>query len=202
LLKGAIPMKGQPVQDQELISRIYDSVARREATYDGIYYTGVHSTGIFCRPSCRSRTPLLKNVSFYTSMDAARQAGFRPCKRCKPETPGPAGPEERLIEAAKAAIKAASPKPVTLAELAAGLHISPYYLQRLFKRHTGVSPGDYSAALRLEEAQKLLAETDLSITETGKRAGFSSPAYFSAFFQKHTGQSPTAYREEAAAKRL
>lgn len=195
-------MNQEPVRDPELIRKIYESVVRREDAYDGVYYTGVHSTGIFCRPSCRSRTPLLRNVTFYPSVESALEAGFRPCKRCKPEAPGAAGPEARLVQSAMAAIKEALPRQLSLAELAGRQHVSPFYLQRVFKRRTGVSPAGYAAALRLLAAQRLLADTELSVTEVSNRTGFSSPAYFSAFFQKRTGQSPSAYREDASGKRL
>lgn len=195
-------MNGQPISDPELIKRIYEAVVRKEALYDGVYYTCVHTTGIFCRPSCRSRTPLLKNISFRASVEDALQAGFRPCKRCKPESPGPAGPEVRLVCSAREAMDAAFPATLSLGELARRLHVSSYYLQRLFKRHTGASPAEYSASRRLEAARQLLDHTDLNITEISLRTGFSSAAYFSAFFQKLAGCSPTVYRQNSAAKRL
>ncbi|MDF2925681.1 MAG: AraC family transcriptional regulator [Paenibacillaceae bacterium] len=187
-------MNGKPVSDPALIQAIYDAVVRRDSLYDGLYYTGVHSTGIFCRPSCRSRIPLLKNVSFYASIEDAIEAGFRPCKRCKPEAPGPAGPEVRLVQAALVLIGSRLPQAASLAELAASLHISPYYLQRVFKRHTGVSPNEHVSLRRLEQAQELLSSTSLSITEIALSTGFSSASYFASFFQKRTGTSPTEYR--------
>lgn len=196
------PAAAQPVTDDALIGAIYESVLRRETRYDGIYYTGVRSTGIVCRPSCRSRTPLLRNIRFYTSMDAALAAGFRPCKRCKPEAPGTASPEVQLAVNAKALIEAALPRSVPLGELAAALHLSPYHLQRVFKRQTGQSPSDYTIGRKLDNAQQQLAASTASITEIAHVCGFSSAAYFAACFQKHLGMSPTQFREEPPAKSL
>lgn len=185
----------EPIRDPELIGRIYESVARRESTYDGIYYTGVHTTGIFCRPSCRARTPKLQNVTFYPTIQAALDAGFRPCKRCKPESPGPDGPEAQLVKAAKEAVRSRLPGSITLSGLAAEQHISPFYLQRIFKRHEGISPAEYALRLRIEEAQKLLAgRTDMTVAEVARRTGFSSPAYFATAFLKATGHTPTEFK--------
>lgn len=195
-------MNGEPLSDPLLIQLIYESVASRQSVYDGIYYTGVHTTGIFCRPSCRARTPLLKNISFYSSIDDALQAGFRPCKRCKPELPGPAGPEALLVQAARRAMDEAMPHAVPLDALAAGLHVSPFYLQRLFKRHTGISPAEYTSCRKMELACRLLLDTDMDVAQVSNEAGFSSPAYFSAFFTKRAGCSPTAYRQQHTGKSL
>lgn len=187
-----------PIRDPELIERIYATVARQEGTYDGLYYTGVHTTGIFCRPSCRARTPKPENVSFYTSIRDALDAGFRPCKRCKPEEPGPEGPEEVLVLAAKKAIEARLPLSYTLADLAASLHISPFYLQRVFKRRTGMSPGEYTTARKLEQAKTLLIRTNMTVSGIAQSTGFSSAAYFSSVFTKQTGYSPSEFRRRGA----
>lgn len=183
-----------PVRDPQLIERIYETVARRGTAFDGLYYTGVHTTGIFCRPSCRSRTPKPENVSFYTSSAEARQAGFRPCKRCKPEEPGPDGPEAALVHAAMAAIDARLPQAYPLADLAAVLHISPFYLQRVFKRRTGMSPGEFTTSRKLDQAKALLAHSGMTVSGVAQATGFSSAAYFSSVFTKRTGVSPTEYR--------
>lgn len=187
-----------PICDPELIERIYESVARQESTYDGIYYTGVHTTGIFCRPSCRARTPKRQNVSFYTSISDAMEAGFRPCKRCKPEAPGPDGPEAALAKSVKELIAQGLPSSLPLGTLAGMLHVSPFYLQRVFKRLEGASPAEYALRLRIEEAKRLLAEeAELTVAEVAGRTGFSSPAYFSTAFLKATGLSPTEFRLSA-----
>jgi AraC family transcriptional regulator, regulatory protein of adaptative response / methylphosphotriester-DNA alkyltransferase methyltransferase len=186
------------IRDPQLIQRIYETVARRESTYDGLYYTGVHTTGIFCRPSCRARTPKAENVSFYTSADEARLAGFRPCKRCKPEEPGPDGPEAALIQAAKKAIDSRFPLACSLSDLAAALHISPFYLQRVFKRHSGISPAEYTTWRRLEQAKEHLARTDMTVSDIARATGFSSAAYFSSVFTKHVGFSPSEFRRQTA----
>lgn len=82
--------------DAELFNKVYDSIVKRESTYDGIYYTGVKTTRIVCRPSCRARTPKQENITLYPSLKAAVREGFRPCKRCKPDTPGALNPDAML----------------------------------------------------------------------------------------------------------
>jgi len=109
---------------------------RRDKAYDGRFITGVLTTGIYCRPSCAARHPLRENVRFFADGAAARAAGLRPCKRCLPDD---VARDENAVIKAIAAIKG-SEEPLALADLAARTGYSPTHFQRVFTRHTGLSP--------------------------------------------------------------
>lgn len=147
--------------DAELFDKVYESIVKKETTYDGIYYTGVKTTRIVCRPSCRAKTPKRENITLYPSVQAAIRDGFRPCKRCKPEFPGALGPDALLAAQTDAIIAACYGERISLREIAQKLAISPYHLQRTYKRVTGRSPMEQlhktqlTAALRLLEEEKL-----------------------------------------------
>lgn len=181
--------------NSELFDRIYDSIAKKESTYDGKYYTGVLTTKIVCRPSCRARTPKRENIKLYRSVNEAILAGFRPCKRCKPESPGPNGPDAALSAQVDALIEERLGEPVTLKTLAAELSISPYHLQRTYKRTIGHSPADQLQKARMYAAQKMLQEADKSIADIGAAIGFRSASHFTAWFRQGIEMTPTEYRE-------
>ena len=145
----------------------------RDRRFDGVFVTGVHSTGIYCRPSCGARMPLRRNVEFYSSCDAAEAAGLRACKRCLPDQQSR---EEAAILSAIKAIKTAG-APVPLAKLGALTGYSPTHFQRVFKRATGLSPAAYARALRSERAREALREED-SVTDAIYEAGFDAPSRF------------------------
>ncbi|MCZ8521931.1 MULTISPECIES: bifunctional transcriptional activator/DNA repair enzyme AdaA [Paenibacillus] len=181
--------------DPELFDRIYESIASKESTYDGVYYTGVLTTRIVCRPSCRARTPKRENIRLYPSVEEAVAAGFRPCKRCKPESPGSHGPDAALAAEVDALIEAGFGGPITLKTLAARLAVSPYHLQRTYKRVTGRSPAERLQMARVQAARHMLEHTESSMTEIGAAVGFRSPSHFAVWFRQQTGFSPTAFRE-------
>ncbi len=180
--------------DQTLFDRLYQAVAACDAAYDGVYYTGVRSTGIVCRPSCRARTPKPENVTFYRTLEEALQAGYRPCKRCRPDEHGALRPDAVLAMQADAMLAAGEGRPPKLAELAAELGVSPWHLHRIYKEVTGQTPAARSDALRLEKACGLLAEGKRPIAEAGRCAGFRSASHFAAWFQQRTGMTPSEYR--------
>lgn len=182
--------------EQALFERIYASVVNREPTYDGIYYTAVLTTRIVCRPSCRARTPKAENVEFYTSLEKAARAGFRPCKRCKPEEGGVLRPDAVLAARADEVMEARLGEKLTLSKLAEALTVSPYHLQRTYKRVKGYSPAVKLDRLRSDKACGLLAHTDAPIAEIGRNAGFAGASHFAAWFTRRNGQSPTDYRNQ------
>lgn len=149
----------------------------RDRRYDGHFVTGVHSTGIYCRPSCPARAPLRRNVRFYAGPSEAEAAGLRPCKRCAPDR---TSAEEACVLAAIEAIRAgvaAGRGVLTLVELGDLTGYAPTHFQRLFKRQTGLSPAAYARALRGEAVRQALSGADsvgAAITATGYRdaAGF------------------------------
>ncbi|NOU96716.1 helix-turn-helix domain-containing protein [Paenibacillus sp. LMG 31456] len=180
--------------DQKLFDLVYESVVNRESTYEGIYYTGVRTTKIVCRPTCRAKIPLAINVTFYRSLEDALHAGFRPCKRCKPEENGALRPDAALAAQVDSIIETQYHDKLTLPQLAVSLAISPYHLQRTYKQVTGYSPAEKTERVRLRHAQRLLLESSATIAEIGAAVGYGSPSHFASWFCRRTGISPTAYR--------
>lgn len=176
---------------------LWRAIVNCETTFDGQFFYGVITTEIFCRPSCRSRTPIPKNVRIFSSVDEALAAGFRPCKRCRPDA-SHVGPDEELVQAAKQVINRRYEEPLTLDTLAMELAISPYHLHRVFKRSTGITPAEYVVHKRIESAKEALrVEPQRTITDIALSIGFRSASHFSTVFQRKTGHRPTKYREQA-----
>ncbi|WP_108787970.1 methylated-DNA--[protein]-cysteine S-methyltransferase [Erythrobacter sp. Alg231-14] len=149
----------------------------KDRRYDGVFVTGVHSTGIYCRPSCPARAPHRRNVRFYAGPVDAEAAGLRACKRCSPNTQSA---EEACILAAIAAIRARvehSGGGMTLDELADLTGYSPTHFQRLFKRTVGLSPAAFARALREDRVREAL-ENGVAVTDALYAAGYSSPSQF------------------------
>lgn len=144
----------------------------KDRRYDGAFVTGVHSTGIYCRPSCPARAPLRRNVRFYATPAEAEAAGLRACKRCSPKTQSA---EEACVLAAIKAIREDGAQ--TLDQLADLTGYSPTHFQRLFKRTVGLSPAGFARALREERVREAL-ETGASVTQALYQAGYSSPSRF------------------------
>lgn len=182
---------GLPVSDT-----LYGAMMERNPRFDGILYVGIVSTGIVCYPSCRSRLPRRHNIRVFTSMRAALEAGFRPCKRCRPDSPAGQPPDAELVRKAETFIRDNFSAPMTLDSMARALNVSPYHLQRVFKRATLQSPAQRLREIRLMKARELLAEGRATVGEVAARAGFHSPSYFAARFQEAFGMTPSAFREK------
>ncbi len=166
----------------------WNAVLRRDKAYDGRFVTGVLSTGIYCRPSCAARHPKRANVRFFTTGTAARVNGLRPCKRCLPDD---VARDEAAVLAAIAAIKQ-SEEPLALADLAQRTSYSPTHFQRIFARHTGLSPAAYSRALRDERARSALSGAT-RVTDAVYEAGFSGPSRFYDNLDGKMGMSASAW---------
>ena len=164
------------------------AVLARDRAFDGRFVTGVLTTGIYCRPSCAARHPGRGNVRFFQDGAAARAAGLRPCKRCLPDD---VSRDERAVLAAIAAIKAAE-QSLALAALAAETGYSPAHFQRVFTRHTGLSPAAYARALMAERAAQALTEEG-RVTEAIYAAGYSGPSRFYEGTQGRLGMAPSAW---------
>jgi AraC family transcriptional regulator of adaptative response / methylphosphotriester-DNA alkyltransferase methyltransferase len=174
---------------------LWNAIVNCETTFDGQYFYGVLTTGIFCRPSCKSRTPRRENVRIFRSVEEAQAAGFRPCKRCCPER-GTHGPDAELVDATKALIAKHYAEPLTLQTLAGELVVSPFHLHRLFKRLTGTTPAEFILRTRIQAAAHALkAEPTRTITDIALGVGFRSASHFSSVFRKVTGYTPTDYRK-------
>ncbi|HEX4508128.1 MAG TPA: bifunctional DNA-binding transcriptional regulator/O6-methylguanine-DNA methyltransferase Ada [Alphaproteobacteria bacterium] len=171
----------------------WQAVMRRDRRADGRFYLSVATTGVYCRPSCGARRPNRKNVAFHATTEDARRAGFRACKRCRPdETDHRAAVVAqacRLIEQAET--------PPSLAELAEAVGMSPFHFHRVFKAATGVTPKAYADA---ERARRIRAALDGNgtVTEAIYDAGFNSNGRFYAAAPGRLGMTPTRFREGGA----
>jgi AraC family transcriptional regulator of adaptative response/methylated-DNA-[protein]-cysteine methyltransferase len=177
-------MDGRTMTDDER----WQAVRARDKAYDGRFVTGVLTTGIYCRPSCAARHPLRENVRFFADGAAARATGLRPCKRCMPDD---VARDESAVIKAIAAIKA-SEEPLALADLAARTGYSPTHFQRVFTRHTGLSPAAYARALREERARKALSD-GARVTDAIYDAGFSGPSRFYENMEGRMGMTASAW---------
>ena len=178
----------------------WQAVQRRDLRADGAFLYAVRTTGIYCRPSCAARPKRRENVSFHVSATEAERAGFRPCKRCRPDQAPRIAREAALIAAACRAIDAAEEMP-RLSDLAASAGLSPYHFHRTFKRITGVTPRDYAAARRDGRARDCLEQAD-SVTDAIYEAGFASPGRFYEAAPAMLGMTPTAFRKGGAGETM
>ncbi|MCM3630705.1 bifunctional transcriptional activator/DNA repair enzyme AdaA [Paenibacillus glycanilyticus] len=170
----------------------WHAVLSNDRSCDGQWYYGVTTTGIFCRPSCKSKPPNRSHVRIFQTASDALSEQFRPCKRCKPVQQQL--PDEEWETQARSYIEAHYHEPLTLTLLADVLHLSPYHLQRTFKRLTGSTPAAYIQQIRIREAMKLLTSTDLPVTDIAGHVGFMNAAHFATRFLGATGLTPTQYR--------
>lgn len=176
------------IADMLSADEAWQAVLARDRSFDGRFVTGVLSTGIYCRPSCAARHPRRENVRFFADGTAARVAGLRPCKRCSPDE---VSRDERAVLASIAAIKAAG-QPLALAALAGEAGYSPAHFQRVFTRHTGLSPAAYARALRSERAAEALSEGG-RVTDAIYDAGYSGPSRFYQEQEGRLGMAPSAW---------
>lgn len=172
------------------------AVVARDPDADGKFVYAVRTTGVYCRPSCRSRLAKAENVAFYASAAAAASAGFRPCKRCRPDLAGAMTPHMATI-AELCRFIASAEKPPTLAELSAHARISAYHLHRLFKAATGLTPSAYARAERARRVRQEL-ERCTTVTAAIYDAGYQSSGRFYAEAKQLLGMTPARYRAGGA----
>ncbi len=169
----------------------WQAVMRRDAAYDGNFVTAVKTTGVFCRPSCSARTPRHENVNFYETCEEAEAAGYRPCKRC---TPHLVAAEIEMTTRLCAFIDQHFEERLTLDDLGAVVHLSPDYVQRVFKRIIGVSPRQYIEARRVGQLKASLRSGD-EVTTALYDAGFSSSSRLYEDASSKLGMTPATYRK-------
>jgi AraC family transcriptional regulator of adaptative response/methylated-DNA-[protein]-cysteine methyltransferase len=168
------------------------AVLQRDAAADGVFVYAVRTTGVYCRPSCGSRRPNRANVAFYDSRAAAERAGFRPCKRCRPDAQAPAAAQAATIAQACRAIETAESEP-SLAALAAAAGMSRFHFHRVFRATTGITPKAYAAAHRAARLRRELASSD-TVTAAAYGAGFNSSGRFYAASSPMLGMRPKEFR--------
>jgi AraC family transcriptional regulator of adaptative response/methylated-DNA-[protein]-cysteine methyltransferase len=172
------------------------AVRRRDRSADGAFCYAVRTTGIYCRPSCASRLPRRDNVEFYASPAQAAAAGFRPCKRCRPNAQGPSERHAALVAQACRMIEEAEELP-SLDALARAADLSPFHFHRVFKSVTGVTPKAYAAAHRSGRVRDELKHSG-TVTEAIYGAGFNSSARFYERSADLLGMTPSAFRDGGA----
>lgn len=166
---------------------MWEAVQQSDASYDGLFFYAVKTTGIFCRPSCKSKPPKRENLCYFASGKEARAAGFRPCKRCRSDLL-----EYQPMRQIAAEIKSRMDRAVSLD----GVGLTPRRMTDIFKQEYGVTPKEYADSRRLCAAKKLLKATPEKVIDVAYQAGFSSLTSFNRFFKQQTGQTPTEYRKE------
>lgn len=172
----------------------WQAVCARDTRADGAFFYAVATTGVFCRPSCASRVPRRQNVAFFATVQAAREAGFRECKRCRPAS---LPREIAIVQRACAALDAEPQKRLTLAQLSEAVHISPFHLQRIFTRVMGISPRQYQAARRGAALRDALQHGH-GVTRAAVDAGFGSPSRLYSHAANELGMAPSVYRSKGA----
>jgi AraC family transcriptional regulator of adaptative response/methylated-DNA-[protein]-cysteine methyltransferase len=175
----------------------YEAMRARDAAWDGRFFTCVHTTGIYCRPSCPARHPHRQNLHYVSTAAEARREGYRPCKRCRPDDA--LGPQQHRA-ATVAAIAdriAASDEPLSLDALAAEAGMSRFHFHRTFRELTGVTPKAYQAEVRRKRMQDTLAAAP-SVTHGVYDAGFAPGGRFYATAQDTIGMTPRTFRNGGA----
>src|SRR5919109_2938321 len=179
----------------------YSAVASRDPRFDGVFYVGVTSTGIYCRPICPAKTPKASNCRFFSSAEAAEKASFRPCLRCRPElAPGNAPVDDSRRIATLLAYRieeGALDSGAGMEDIAKRFGWSSRQLRRMVQKELGVSPIELALTRRLLLAKQLLTETMLPITDIAFASGFASVRRFNDAFSRRYGMPPTRLRRAA-----
>jgi len=178
----------------------WQAVQRRDPAFDGQFLFAVRTTGIYCRPSCASRPAKRENVTFFETAAHAEKAGYRACKRCRPDKLSAPDPQVEAVKRACERIEQAEEAP-KLAELAARVGLSPYHFHRVFKAITGVTPKAYAAQTRAGRAADGL-RTAGTVTEAIYDAGFNSSSRFYESTEARLGMTPSAVRRGGAGARI
>ncbi len=181
----------------------YMALKTHDARFDGRLFVGVTSTGIYCRPVCRVRTPLRRNCLFFANAASAERDGFRPCLRCRPElAPGLSLVDSSQVLAQHAAqlIEQAARRgdDPYLPRIAERLGVTDRHLRRIFRQAHGVTPIDYLSTQRLLLAKQLLTDTDMPVTQVALASGHASLRRFNAVFVQRYRMNPSALRKQAA----
>jgi AraC family transcriptional regulator of adaptative response/methylated-DNA-[protein]-cysteine methyltransferase len=184
--------------DEEVTTARWRAVEDRDRAADGSFVFAVKTTGIYCRPSCPARRPRPGNVEFFANGGDARAAGFRACKRCRPdETPA----IERAVGSARRMLDEAGGEAVALAALAEAVGLSPAHLQREFKRRIGLSPKQYALAHRAERLKRELGSRR-TVLDAGFEAGYGSASRLYDEAARNLGMTPGRFRDGGRGVRI
>lgn len=178
----------------------WNAVAENDERYDGVFYYAVKTTGLFCRPSCRSKLPLRENVEYFDCVQDALAAGYKICKRCRPDLME-YRPEREIAQKMKEIIEQYFNLRVALQKQIRELGLSEHRITEIFKEEYGVTPFEYANRFRLEEAKERLLQTNEAVIDIAYSTGFESVTTFYRTFRKYTGTSPARFRKEMGEKR-
>lgn len=184
-------------------SGLYAAFVAKDTRFDGRFFVGISSTGIYCRPVCRARQPKPENCTFYHTAAEAEQAGYRPCLLCRPElAPGTSTTDAsaNLVYRATRMLEENCGSEQRLEEIAKRLGCTDRHLRRVFTAEYNVSPIQYLQTCRLLLAKNMLTDTDLSVLDVAMAAGFGSLRRFNDIFKKHYNLTPTALRKKSSDK--
>lgn len=179
---------------------LWQAVLSRDVAYDDVFVYAVSSTGIYCRPSCPSRKPKRENVQFFPLPEVAQQAGFRPCARCHPNAAAGDSQVAQVREMCRY-VEAHLDESLTLDELSQTFPLSPYHLQRTFKRIVGVSPQQYAEACRMNQVRGALRNGD-DISGAAYDAGFGSISRLYSKTPAQFGMTPATYQQHGRGARI
>lgn len=174
----------------------YRALAAKDARFDGVFFVGIKTTGIYCRPVCSVKTPRESSCTYFSTAAAAEAAGFRPCLRCRPEL-APYALQQNLAYAVWQRIAAGALNDGDTERLSAEVGLSSRQLRRVLLEHFGVTPVELAQTQRLLFAKKLLQETNLPMSDVAYAAGFGSIRRFNALFLARYGMAPTSIRRAA-----
>ncbi|VEF48293.1 AraC family transcriptional regulator [Bacillus freudenreichii] len=185
------------MKDQNNLSKetMWKATVSCDPAFDGIFFYAVKTTGIFCRPSCKSKVPNCENVSFFSNANEALRAGYRPCKRCRPDLNIKIyDPLESVLEDIIRLLENNYEQNLSLHEIASRVGVSRFHLNRNFKERLGYTPRIYLEKIRVKKAKELLLMTDFNSTEIGYQIGYQSISSFYNAFKRNTGLSPSQFR--------
>lgn len=179
----------------------WQACLNRDAAFDGKFILAVQTTRIYCRPSCPARKPKRENVLFFKVPELARQAGFRPCKRCQPDAHIPHDPQLELVQSICRYIQQHAAEPLTLQTLSECFHVSAWHLQRTFKEYVGISPLEYTEACRMDQLKQALRH-GISVTDAVYEAGFGSSSRVYEKAAPQLGMTPRRYQRSGAGTQI
>jgi AraC family transcriptional regulator of adaptative response / DNA-3-methyladenine glycosylase II len=181
----------------------YSALRTHDRRFDGRFFVGVATTGIYCRPVCTARTPHRRNCRFFPSAAAAESGGFRPCLRCRPElAPGYAvvDANRRVAQAAAGLIEDGRLTDARLPDLARVIGVTDRHLRRVFQEEFGVAPVEYAQTHRLLLSKRLLTDTDMAVLDVAMASGFASLRRFNHLFRTRYRMTPAELRRKSPAR--
>lgn len=183
---------GMHTDDDGMTDEKWQAIIDNDRTFNNQFFYAVKTTGIFCKPSCKSRIPKKENVLIFQNADQAMAAKFRPCKRCKPTNERL--PDNEWVALITQYMDKNYTEKLTLEILADMSHGSPYHLHRTFKKIMGITPVEYIQNVRINKAEKYLIHSNRAVADISMAVGIPNTPYFITLFKKKTGHTPTQYR--------